>query len=187
MGVSGVRDLLWLNRSAIVQKWFDRIVSTYPANSQKFIKERKDRFANPVGSMILRGMEGLFEELIQWTDSKKITKYLDSVIRIQAVQDSSPSQALSFIPLLKGIVREELKRKTEEKRLAEGLLEFETRVDQLILLAFDNYTKCREQIHEIKLQELGKRFVELSERIRRREIRREGTPGSQKGAEGQEE
>lgn len=183
----GVKDLLLQNRSAIVQKWFDRIVKTYPANSQKFIKERKDRFANPVGSTILLGIEGLYEELLREMDSEKVTKYLDSVIRIQAVQGFSPSQALSFIPSLKGVVREELGEKILGKRLAEELLEFETRVDQLTLLAFDNYMKCREKIYEIRAQELRNRSVEVMERIQRREIRREKIPGIPKGAGDQEE
>jgi len=183
----GVKDLLLHNRSAIVQKWFDWILKTYPANSQKFIKERKDRFANPVGSAILQGIEGLYEELLREMDSEKVTKYLDSVIRIQAVQGFSPSQALSFIPSLKGIVREELGEKILEKRLAEELLEFETRVDQLTLLAFDDYMKCREKIYEIRAQELRNRSVEVRERIQRREIRREEIPGIPKGAGEQEE
>jgi hypothetical protein len=182
----GVKDLLLHNRSAIVQKWFDQIVKTYPANSQEFIKG-KDPFANPVGSTILLGIEGLYEELLREMDSEKVTKYLDSVIRIQAVQGFSPSQALSFIPSLKGVVREELGEKILGKRLAEELLEFETRVDQLTLLAFDNYMECREKIYEIRAQELRNRSVEVMERIQRREIRREKIPGIPKGAGEQEE
>jgi hypothetical protein len=182
----GVKDLLLHNRSAIVQKWFDQIVKTYPANSQEFIKG-KDPFANPVGSTILQAIEGLYEELLREMDSEKVTKYLDSVIRIQAVQGFSPSQALSFIPSLKGVVREELGEKILGKRLAEELLEFETRVDQLTLLAFDNYMKCREKIYEIRAQELRNRSVEVMERIQRREIRREKIPGIPKGAGDQEE
>ena len=93
----------------------------------------------------------------------------------------------SFIPFLKGIVREELKGKTQEKRLAEGLLEFETRVDRLTLLAFDKYMQCREKIHEIQAQELRNRSVEVMERIQRRQMRREEIPGIPRGAGDQDE
>ena len=86
----GIKDLLAQNRSAIVQKWFDRIVKTYPANSQKFIKEQKDPFANPVGSTILRGIEGLYAELLGEMETAKVTNDLDPMIRIQAVQDFPP-------------------------------------------------------------------------------------------------
>jgi predicted house-cleaning noncanonical NTP pyrophosphatase (MazG superfamily) len=183
----GVKDLLWQNRSAIVEKWFDRIVETYPANSRKFIKERKDQFANPVGSTILQGIEGLYVELLREMDKEKVTKYLDPIMRIQAVQGFSPSQALSFIPSVKRIVREEFGKKILENRLAEELLEFETRVDQLTLLAFDNYMKCREKIYEIQVQELRNRSVEVMGRIQRREIRQEEIPGIPRGAGDREE
>lgn len=175
------------NRSAIVQKWFDRIVRTYPVNSQKFIKDQKDRFANPVGSTILQGIEGLYVQLLGEMDAEKVTKYLDPVMRIQAVQDFSPSQALSFIPSLKGIVREELRGKIPEMRLVEELLEFETKIDQLTLLAFDNYMKCREEIYAIRVQELRSRSVEVMERIQRGETRGGGVPGLPKGAGDSEE
>jgi hypothetical protein len=183
----GVKDLLLQNRSGIVQKWFDRIVKTYPANSQKFIKQQKNRFANPVGSTILQGIEGLYEELLREMDTEKVTKYLDSVIRIQAVQDFSPSQALSFIPSLKGIVREELRGKIPEMRLVEELSGFETRIDQLTLLAFDNYMKCREKIYEIRVEELRNRSVKVMERIQRSEIKRGEIPDLPKGGGDSEE
>jgi RsbT co-antagonist protein rsbRD N-terminal domain len=153
----GVKDFLSQKRSAIVQEWFDRIVKTYPANSQKFIKGQNDRFANPVGSTILRGMEGLYEELLRDMDAPKIMEHLDSVIRVQAVQDFPPSRALSFIPSLKGIIREELKGEVRETSDREELCQLETRIDGLALLAFDCYMKCREKIYEIRLGELRKR------------------------------
>jgi len=173
----GVKDLLSQNRSAIVQRWFDRIAKTYPANSQKFIKEQKDRFANPVGSTIRQGIEGLYEELLRDMDTGKVREYLDPIVRIQAVQDFSPSEALSFIPSLKGIIREELKREMQERRVIEELSELETRIDQLALLAFDHYMKCREKIYEIRLEELRNRSVGVMERIQRSEVRRGGAPG----------
>ena len=178
----GVKDLLWQNRSAIMQKWFDRIVRTYPVNSQKFIKDQKDRFANPVGSTILQGIEGLYVQLLGEMDAEKVTKYLDPVMRIQAVQDFSPSQALAFIPSLKGIVREGLRGMIPEMHLVAELSEFETRIDQLTLLAFDHYMKCREEIYAIRMQELRRRSVEVMERIQRGEIRGGGVPGLPKDA-----
>ena len=157
MGASGVKAFLAQKRSAILQEWFDRIVKTYPANSQQFIKEQKDPFANPVGSTILRGMAGLYEELLRDMFTPKIMEHLDSVIRVQAVQDFPPSRALSFIPSLKGIIREQLKREVRETGDMEELSELETRIDSLALLAFDCYIRCREKIYEIRLGELRKR------------------------------
>lgn len=150
----GLKDLLSQNRSAIVQKWFDRIVKTYPANSQEFIKGQKDRFANPVGSTILQGIGGLYGELLRELETEKVGEYLEPLMRIQAVQGFPPSDALSFIPALKEIIREELKREVQEVRVREELSALETRIDQITLLAFDCYMKCREKIFEIRMREL---------------------------------
>jgi hypothetical protein len=178
----GIKDLLAQNRSAIVQRWFDRIVRTYPANSQKFFKEQKDRFSNPVGTTALRGIEGLFEELLRDMDTGKVMEYLDPMVRIQAVQGFSPSEALSFIHSLKGIIKEELKGEIQGTRVVEELSEIETRIDRLTLLAFDHYMKCREKIYTIRLEELRNRSVEGRERIQKKEIKRGGVPGSPKAA-----
>jgi hypothetical protein len=173
----GIKDLLAQNRSAIVERWFDRILNPYPANSRKFIKDQKDPFANPVGSTILRGMEGLYAELLGEMETEKVAHDLDPVMRIQAVQGFSPSEALSFIPFLKGIIREELKGEIRGARAIEELSEFETRIDRLTLLAFDQYMKCREKIHEIRLGEKRSRSVEAGERIQRDGVRRGRAPG----------
>jgi hypothetical protein len=183
----GVKDILLQNRSAIVQRWFEQVVKSYPVNSQKFIRDQKDRFANPVGFTILQGIEGLYEELLRDMDTRKVMEYLGPMMRVQAVQDFSPSEALSFIPSLKGIIREELKRESQEMRVVEELSEFETRIDQLTFLAFDHYMKCREKIYEIRLQELRNRSLEVMERIQRGEGRRGGTPGLSKVAGDSEE
>ena len=173
----GIKDLLAQNRSAIVQKWFDRIVNTYPANSQKFIKKQKDPFANPVGSTILQGIEGLYAELLGEMETGKVANCLDAIMRIQAVQGFSPSEALSFIPFLKGIIKEKLKGEIQGTRVVEALSEFETRIDRLTLLAFDRYMNCREKIYEIRLGELRNRSAEVMERIQRNEVRRGWAPG----------
>ncbi len=173
----GVIDLLSQKRTTIVQKWFDRIVQTYPAKGQNFIKEQKDRFANPVGSTILQAVEGLYAELLREMETGKVTKYLDSLMRVQAVQGFPPSEALSFIPSLKGIIRGELKREMQEMRVIEELSQFETRIDQLTLLAFDHYMRCREKIYEIRMQEMRAQSAGVMERIQGGEARRVGTPG----------
>jgi hypothetical protein len=160
-----------------VQKWFDRIVRTYPANSQQFIKEQKDPFANPVGSTILQGIEGLYAELLREMETEKVGEYLDPIMRIQAVQGFPPSEALSFIPSLKEIIREELKREVQEMSVREELSAWETRIDRLTLLAFDRYMKCREKIYQIRVEELRKRPFGVMERIQRGEVRGGGAPG----------
>jgi len=149
-----IENLLSQKRAAILERWFDVMLETYPIDTSMFLKKQKDRFANPVGYTISQGIEGLFEELLQGMDSGKVSSFLDNIVRVRAVQDFPPSQAMAFIFLLKKVIKEELKSEIRENGLAEELLIFESKIDALALLSFDIYMKCREKIYEIRVKEV---------------------------------
>ena len=87
-------------------------------NSATFLKNENDPFANPVGSTILKGIEDLFEGLIKEGDHRnKFFSFLDRIIHIRAVQEFTPDQALSFIFMLKKVIRDELKKEVLRKRI----------------------------------------------------------------------
>ncbi|MFC2017272.1 RsbRD N-terminal domain-containing protein [Chloroflexota bacterium] len=139
---------------AILERWRLLILDTYPADGSRFFKQEKDRFANPIGSIISEGIEALYDELVGEMNQDNLFNCLDSIIRVRAVQDFPPSDAIAFIPLLKRVVREELGGEIKERRLFEDILKFESRIDDMMLLTLDIYMKCREQIHEIRIKEL---------------------------------
>ena len=60
-----IRESLSRKRSRIVEKWFDRIIETYPEDTSKFLKREKDPFANPVRSTILQGDRRVYGELLR--------------------------------------------------------------------------------------------------------------------------
>jgi len=156
-------NLISEKKESILSKWFDVILATYPAETSKFMRRQKDRFANPVGYSILQGVEGLFDCLIQKADAAKVSTFLDDIIRVKAVQESSAVQALSFVFALKTVVREELAEDIRKIDLngtknsgwiIEELLEFESRIDEQALLAFDIYMQCREKLYEIRANDV---------------------------------
>ena len=160
--------LLPQKRAAILERWFQLILETYPADTSGFLKQEKDRFINPVGYTISQEIETLYDELLQKMNSDKLAACLDNIIRIRAVQDFFPSQTVAFIFLLKKAIREELTSEIKENRVFKELLEFEARIDKLVLLAFDIYMKCREKVFEIRLNEAKaerERVLKLLERI----------------------
>ncbi|OHE59571.1 MAG: hypothetical protein A2Z47_16140 [Thermodesulfovibrio sp. RBG_19FT_COMBO_42_12] len=159
-------NLLTHKRSTILKKWFNVVIETYPPETAVFLKKQKDRFANPVGSSILQGIEGIFEDLLRGIDHEKVPTFLDNIIRIRAVQDFSPSQAIVFIFLLKQVIREELRKEISENGLFEELLTLESRIDELALLAFDIFMQCREKIYDIKAMELNNQTYSLLKRAR---------------------
>jgi len=158
-----LKGLLQEKRSNILKRWTDLVLDTYPAESALFFRKQKNRFANPVGHIITEGMEDLFEEILQGDDFNpdNVSTFLDNIIRVRAIQDFTPSQAVSFIFLLKKVLREELNREIRENNLAGELLLLESRIDDLALLAFDIFMKCREKIYELKAMELNNQTYTL--------------------------
>ncbi len=141
------------DKPGIVKEWFDLVVKTYPANSSSFLKQQKDPFANPVGHVTLNGLASLFEELLDGMNHDVLESFLDPIIRIRAVQGFAPSQATGFILSLKRIIRRKTENDRGDSQLLEELLQFESRIDALHLIAFDIYVRCREKIYQIKANE----------------------------------
>src|SRR5690606_22585591 len=92
----------------ILEKWFKLVLQEYPAETTRFWGNLQNIFTNPVGNSFYEGLQGVYEELLQEKTTDNLSLYLDKIIRIKAVQDLSPSQALYFLLLLKGLVREEV-------------------------------------------------------------------------------
>ncbi len=152
-----VRDItlesfLSQKKSAIVGKWFEAILETYPAETANFLKAQKNQFANPVGSTVSHEIENIFQELLhaQGFDPEKVSPFLDRIVRIRAIQDFSPSKAVAFVFFLKKVIREVLASDIQKNQLAEELLAIEARIDHLALLSFDIYMKCREKLYELR-------------------------------------
>ena len=99
------------------------------------------------------------------SDDEKLASHLDRIIRIRAVQEFSPAQAISFVFCVKQIVRDELQRHLNEIQIpASEIVAFESKVDELALLAFNIYTQCRERLYEVRLNEFKNRTFRLLQR-----------------------
>ena len=146
-------------KSEILAKWLERTLATYPHQMQRFLHDEKDRFRNPVGHTLREGLAALLDELMGAMDLAKIRPALESIVRLRAVQDFTPSQAVGFVYLLREIM--------EEERADGKPAEAQKRIDEMALLAFDLYVKCREEIDAIKARE-AQRKVYVLERMRQR-------------------
>lgn len=178
---SQLDEFLRRQRDSIIEKWVDRILGFYPAGAFKFLKFENDQFQNPVGHTLREGIAVLFDALLGGADFETPNSSLDSIVRIRAVQDGTPSQAVAFVFLLKDIIRKELLDMPCDNTVYENLAEFELRVDRLALAAFDNYMRCREKIYEIRAREEKMRSAKLLERLSRLDGNADLSPGGREG------
>ncbi len=132
----------------IAQQWLERVLQTYPGNSSRSWQFDKDPFRNPVGNALREGLCILAEEILGGMDLARITPALDGIVRIRAVQDFTAGQAVSFVFLLREVAQEQLR---DEKEILGNV---ERRIDELAILAFDLFMRCREKMYEIKAGEL---------------------------------
>jgi hypothetical protein len=151
-------------KAAIANAWFNLAVQAYPPEAAEFFKGQTDSFANPVGSITSKGIRSLLDQLLQGMDRNTLTVQLDAIIRVRAVQNFTPSQATAFIPALKTILRAQLEKELRDNRMAGELIEFESKIDLLCLMAFDIYMQCREKIYQIRANETRNRTFKAFER-----------------------
>ena len=160
----GLVKILEHKKSAILKKWFDLTAQTYAPDTAEFLKSKTDPFANPVGSSMLKGLNVLLDQLIHDMDPQIINSFPDPIIRIRAVQNFTPSQATAFILSLKKALRETLAKELREIRNTDELFAFESKIDQLSLMAFDIYMQYREKVYQISAHETRNRTFRAFER-----------------------
>jgi hypothetical protein len=161
-----LQDALKEKKPLIVQKWFEAALATYHEDARGAMRRTRAQFTNPVGFNIAQGLEGLFDALLQGMISDTISTFLDAIVRVRAVQNFAPSEALAFLLRIKQIVREELGSELSADRgMVEELIKFDGVADDLMLYAFDLYMGCREKIYDLKAQEARDMTFRLLQKV----------------------
>jgi len=159
-----LKHILSEKKNELIASWFDRILDTYPAETAKFLKNQKDRFANPVGQAIHVGIEDIFQELLRGGETGKMSGFLDNIIRVRAIQEFTASQAVGFIFFLKSVIRDGIRDTPLTSELYEELATLESQIDSLTLIAFDIFMQCREKLYDIKANEMKNMTYRLLQR-----------------------
>ena len=148
-----LEKLLLQNKTAILKRWFDLILETYPADTATLMRKEQNQFRNPVGATISREIETLFKQLCEGVQNGECRTSLDAILKIRSVQDFSPSKAVEFIFQLKKAMEETLKSEICREQNIEAWRALQSRIDALALQAFDIYMDCREKICEIRVHQ----------------------------------
>jgi hypothetical protein len=154
-----LEDLLRDRRDRLLAAWRERIFAEYPGGPGFFARE-SDGLRNPMGAIVRESTEGLLDGLLDGATEEETRGRLDGIVRLRAVQEFRPADALAFIVGLKGIVRAEF----DGTAPAGEMRAFEDSVDRLSLLAFDVYVGCREQMLKLSVKAMRDRSMKLMER-----------------------
>jgi hypothetical protein len=156
--------ILKQNRGAVLGRWFEAIVATYPRETSQFLAGQKNRFSNPVGYAIERSIGPVYDQLATSMDRDALLEALDGVVRIRSVQEFTPSGAVAFVFQLKRIIRGVLGDRAGELGRSGVLEDLDDRIDKVAMLAFDKYMECRQKLFEIRTEEIRRQSVKLLER-----------------------
>ena len=165
--------LIQKKQESIIQRWLDDVLATYPEDGAAAFGRQRDRFANPVGHSLRAGTRGIVESLLDEVDREKVGHYLGEIIRIRAVQEFSASRAVGFVFGLKSAIRAELGAAVTDPDIAPALAELEGKIDRIALTAFDIFVQCREQVCDLRVNEMKRRFSWVVDRMNGRDAEAE--------------
>jgi len=155
-------------QETVAQRWLESIRASYHPDVAKFLKREKNQFANPVGHTMAVASQGIVGELFGDMDAEKTCGHLAEIIKVRALQDFTPAQAIEFVFSLKDCVRNESGGgKSGVAVPGENLDVLDKRIDQLALYAFDIYVKCREQMYEYRVNEMKRSVASVVRRLNR--------------------
>lgn len=131
---------------AIADAWFLKAIEIYPEAARGGMMQAGDRFLNPVASTLRESLAILVNELAGGMIDEQVTSAVDAIVRVRAVQDCTPEQALAFTGQLLDVIRD---------RQGEELFpQLEQRIDLLALSADRQYALCVNDIARVRSREL---------------------------------
>ncbi len=142
--------VLDLKKTDILDAWINQVLGGYSADAARIFGREKDRFANPVGYNVREGLTEIYEALVADRTNPTLGSASFNLIQVRAVQEFAPSEAVSFIFLLKDLVRREAGSELDDKTLEQ----IDRAVDRMALQLFDHYMQCRERLFTVRLREI---------------------------------
>ncbi len=157
--------ILNMHRNRVLARWQEKIFSTYPKDNAQLYEKEKDAFANPVGRTIAEQTERLLTLFLNHAENGELEAALMPIVKIRSIQFSCPSAALVFVPMLKTVIREVLHSLPPDSSVAADPLLLYNRIDEMLLIAFDCYAECREEVANLRVRETVRHVSGLLRRV----------------------
>ena len=152
------------HKKEIAESWLRGALEVYPRDTRNAYAAKKNRFTNPVGQTLEEGLNRVLDELVADADGETLSHCLAEIVRIRSVQDMRPSTALSFLFLLKNVISRVLKNDLRKPSVARELEWVEKRIDSMALFTFDLYSRCRERVYEVRVNDIKRNVSSLLKR-----------------------
>lgn len=159
----GLPEILQEKREALAERWRELVLESYPPQAVAFFRQEKDGFRNPIGATIRQAIDELTGVLVTGAGPEDPTAALDALVRMRAVQNFSPGQAVGFVFLFRRALVEVLRDELAGVSAGE-LIELYARLDELALGAWDRYAACRDKMSELRAREATARTYSLLKR-----------------------
>jgi len=152
-----LKDLLAAKKTIILDRWLDRVLEDYPPDTQRFFRESKGPYSNPIGYTLRRGMEGIIDQVLRPVSIEEDRAILGPVMKIRAVENLPPSQGARFILPLREVLSDIVKEEMRRDLVGQEWLDLNSRINQLALLGINLYSECREKVNQLRTREWGNR------------------------------
>jgi hypothetical protein len=157
-------EILVARRPHVLRKWLEHLYALYPPATGSFLERERDPFANPVGQTLREAAEAVYDCLCQPSRTGDCPA-LERLMRLRAVEGSSPSQAVGFLLALKRLVRAEVVPALQGASVHAELETIDDRIDALTLQAVDLFATYRDKLAVLQVDEARRSTQKLLERL----------------------
>jgi hypothetical protein len=155
-----LKDLLAEKKTIILDRWLDRVLEAYPPDTQRFFRENKSPYSNPIGFTLRRGMEGVIDQVLRPVSAEEGRAILEPVMKVRAVENLPPSQGVKFILPLREVLSDIVKEEMRKDLLGQEWLDLNSRINHLALLGINLYSECRERVNQLGAKGKGAGVVQ---------------------------
>lgn len=172
-----LKDLLAEKQKDIADKWVQAVNGTYPFGTIGFLRTKSDPFINPVGQRNKETARAFVSSFLDdEPDAEELSKVIGEFVKVRAIQDFTPEDAVGIILALKPIISETLGDRLTAYVREHGLKEYqllEGHIDALALLAFGAYARCQSKVADMRVDEFKRRHSQIirqAERLMNKEF-----------------
>lgn len=150
-------------KDEISAAWLEAVNGTYPFNTIGFLRTKSNPFINPVGERNKQAANTFCECILAENPTQDMVRStMEDFIKVRAVQEFSVEDAIGILLAFKPIVRKTAKeKKLLEASQLENLQSIEANVDALVLMAAAVYSQSREQIAQLRIEEIKRKHAHV--------------------------